>query len=423
MKRILGVAAITPAMLLATTAVAAELDLMMSDVDGKVGVVADFIERYKEIDPDTTITLNQVGYDVIREQLAGQLEAGVGPDMAFVTNLGGMNPYYVDLAPYVDVDAWEAAYGAVLPWYRAGQPDGIYGFHSELTVTGPFVNVTMFDEAGVDLPGDGSTWEDWAEASRAVMEETGAYAGMIIDRSGHRFAGPAMSYGAAYFDGDGKLIIDDGFRTFAEMLVAWHEEGLMPPDIWPAVSGGKYANGNEMFFNQDVPFYYSGSWNTAQVQDNVGDTFEWRVVPSPCGPAGCGAMPGGQGLVAFDQGQSDEDKAAMARFIDWMATKENAAEFYGTTYAIPAHAELQAEGIDYTAYGASQAVSEGLNVFAAAAATSKETTPQAYDLQGSPVNFVIFNATAQYISGVMNGEMDMDQAIERIRAEIEENAQ
>jgi alpha-1,4-digalacturonate transport system substrate-binding protein len=404
---------------LATSAFAAEINLMISDVDGKANIVAEMVERYKAVDPDTTITLNVVGYDVIREQLPIQLEAGSGPDLAFVTNLGGLNPYYLDLTPYVDAAAWEAAYGAVLPWYRAGKPGGIYGFHTELTVTGPYVNLTKFEEAGVDVPAPGATWDDWAAATGEVQSKLGMYAGMVMDRSGHRMAGPAMSYGAKYFDADGKLVADEGFRKFAEMMVAWHKDGLMPPDIWPAVSGSKYANGNEMFFSQDVPFYMSGSWNAGNVQKNVGDKFDWSVVPVPCGPAGCGVMPGGAGLVGFKQTKSAD---AVGKFIAWMGAKEQAKEWYTRTYAIPAHAELQKEGLDYAAAGASPRVSEGLNAFGAMAAAAAEQTPQAYQLQGNPKNFVIFNATVEYVSAVMNGGLTMDEAMAKIDEELAKNA-
>ena len=414
-------AASAMAMISASAAMAADLDLMISDVDSKAAVVTEMVERYTAANPDVTSTLNQVGYNVIREQLPVQLEADTGPDLAFVTNLGGLNPHYVDLTPFVDADAWEEAYGAVLPWYRAGAPDGIYGYHTEMTVTGPYVNLTMFEEAEVDVPAPGATWDDWAEATQAVMDATGSYAGMVMDRSGHRMAGPAMSYGAAYFDDAGKLIVDEGFKTFSQKMIDWHKSGLMPADIWPAVSGSKYANGNEMFFNGDVPFYMSGSWNTGNVQENVGDKFDWMVAPVPCGPAGCGIMPGGAGLVAFKSGDAAKEEAA-AKFVAWMAEEEQAREWYSRTYAIPAHSKLQAEGLDYVGAGASEAVANGLAAFTSMAAAAAEQTPQAYQLQGSKFGFVMYNATVQYLGAALNDELTIDEAMAKIAEELDTNA-
>lgn len=414
-----GASAVTLAV--ATPALAVDLSFMISDVDGKAAILADMAERYQQDNPDVNIEFNLVGYDVIRDQLTLQMEAGTGPDLVMTTNLGTHAPYMVDLTPYVDAAAWEEAYGAVLPWYRAGRESGIYGFHSEMTVTGPYVNLTMFEEAGVELPAPGATWEDWATATQAVMDATGAYAGMVMDRSGHRMAGPAMSYGAAYYDESGKLIVDDGFKTFSQMMIDWHASGLMPPDVWPAVSGGKYANGNEMFFNQDVPFYMSGSWNTSNVQNNVGDAFAWSVVQVPCGPAGCGVMPGGAGIVALTSGNAEREEAS-AKFVAWMGETEQAREWYTRTYAIPAHAGLQEEGLDYASAGASEAVSEGLKAFTAMAAAASEQTPQAYRLQGDPNNFVVFNSTVQYLGAALNGELSLDEAMTKIQEEIDTNA-
>lgn len=400
-----------------TVAWSANLSIMMSADGPEVELMEGLIDKYKSVAPGVNIEINLVGYNVIREQLPVQLEAGTGPDIGKITDLGGLNPYYVDLTPYVDADEWNKQYSGVLPWYRAGKPDGIFGFHNEMTVTGPYINVSMFEEAGVDIPKPGSTWDDWADATREVMEATGSYAGMVMDRSGHRMAGPAMSYGAKYFDSNGNMIVDEGYKAFAQRMIDWHAEGLMPPDVWPAVSGSKYANGNEMFFNQDVPFYMSGSWNVTNVMNSVGDNFEWAKVPVPCGPAGCGIMPGGSGFVAFNHSPNAEEAA---KFVAWLGKYEQARHWYTHRMAIPAHAQIQSEGIDYSEAGASATVSDALNIFAADAARAANETPQAYQLQGSKFGFVIYNATTEYLAGVMNGEFDLNTAISRIEAEVKE---
>ena len=292
------------------------------------------------------VMVETVGYDIIRDQLENQLQTDAAPDMARVTNLGGLNQYYLDLAPYVDTAGWEAAYGATLPWFRApgGEDKGVYGWMTGLTVTGPYINVTMFDDAGVDIPGEGATWDDWAAALGTVKDTLGITAGLAMDRTAHRMAGPAFAYGAKFFDDAGQpILVDDGFKKFAETFVGWHESGLMPAEGWPAGSGTQYRNAAPLFLSGDVAMHMSGSWMINNYAENIKD-FEWRAVPIPCGPGGCGAMPGGAGVVAFKSTKSPE---AAAAFVDFLAQKDNAAMFASATRQIPAHAELQAEGVDY----------------------------------------------------------------------------
>lgn len=61
-----------------------------------------------------------------------RLAGGSGPDFATVTDLGGLNRYYLDLTPYVDAKYWEDNFSNVLKWYRSGPDDkGIYGMHTQ----------------------------------------------------------------------------------------------------------------------------------------------------------------------------------------------------------------------------------------------------------------------------------------------------
>ena len=68
---------------------------------------------------------------------------------------------------------------------------GIYGLPMQLTVTAPIVNATLFEQAGVPLPGPKATWDEWAADAAKVAKATKTEAGMALDRSGHRFAASA----------------------------------------------------------------------------------------------------------------------------------------------------------------------------------------------------------------------------------------
>ena len=71
---------------------------------------------------------------------------------------GGLSQYYLDLSPYLSDPAyWEENFGSTLSWLRpTGDEDGIYGFQTQLTITGPFINRTLFEQAGVDVPSNSS---------------------------------------------------------------------------------------------------------------------------------------------------------------------------------------------------------------------------------------------------------------------------
>ncbi len=398
----------------AAAAQADEVSFLCYQDSNECDVIAGLLPAF-EAQTGHTVAMDVVGFDVVRDQLENQLQTDGAPDVARVVNLGGLNQYYLDLAPYVDGDTWEANYGATLPWFRApgGEDAGIYGWMTQLTVTGPYVNTTMFEDAGVDMPGDGATWDDWAAALTEVKDTLGLNAGLAMDRTAHRMAGPAFAYGAQFFDDAGNpILVDDGFRTFAETFVGWHESGLMPADGWPAGSGTAYRNAAPLFLSGDVAMHMSGSWMINSYANDISD-FDWEAVPIPCGPGGCGAMPGGAAIVAFD---STDVPEAAAAFVDFLAAEENAATFASETRNIPAHQGLQAAGVDYG--DASPAVSQALQVFARNAVAAADTTPQAYTFQGYAKNFVIYGVVPDYLTQAITGEITLDEALAAIDADV-----
>ena len=378
-------------------------------------VTRDLLDRFEKANPTIKVTIDKVGFAVIREQLETRLQANEGPDMARVTNLGGLNKYYLDLTPHINAANWEANFGSTLPWMRVGKADkGIYGWMTQLTVTGAYVNKTMFDQAGVKMPAAGATWDDWAKATAEVQKKGKVYAGMALDRTGHRFAGMAISYGAKYFDADGNpsAVVDDGFKAMAERIVQWHKDGLMPQDIWPGASGAKWKNAGDMFINNDVAMHIAGSWMIQKYVSDVGSKFEWVVAPGPCGPAGCSAMPGGAAMVAF---KTTKYPAEVGKVMEFMVSEPIVKEYYERTVQIPAHKAVAEKGLTY-----------GKEVTPEAQAALKQFTadfgkimPPAHALQGYQRNVAIFNATVNYVAQAITGTLTLPEAYKKVQEEID----
>ena len=407
-----GLAALLAAAL-AGPAAAADLRVSCYSDGNECEVTTDLARRFMQANPDVRVSVDQVPYKSIQESLPVQLAAGNGPDIARVTDFGAISRYFLDLRPLLpDAAYWDANFGATLPWMRAGAGDnGIHGLPTQLTVTGPIVNATLFEQAGVPLPGPKATWDDWAAAAASVAKATKTQAGMALDRSGHRFAAGAIAYGAQYFGADGlPAVTDPGFRAFAERFVRWNRDNTVEREVWAATGGGAYRDAFEEFAGGRVVVYVSGSWQVSRLQSSVGDGFDWVVAPPPCGPAACTAMPGGAAFVAFKSSKSPKEAA---RFLDYLASAPVYAEMTARTANIPAHAGLQASGVKYDLPAPAQAA---LQSFTQAAAG---ISPVAYRLQGYILNRPIFNATVARLSQAIVGELTLDQAYARIDQDVQ----
>ncbi|RYH03517.1 carbohydrate ABC transporter substrate-binding protein [Salipiger sp. IMCC34102] len=373
-------------------------------------VYDDLLTQFEEQNEGVDVVVDVVPYQAILENLPVQLASGNGPDMAKITDLGGLNEYYLDLTDYVDTAYYEDNFGNTLDWYRAGDRQGLYGLHTQLTITGAFVNATLFEQAGVEMPGEGATWDDWAEATTAVAEATDATYPMAIDRSGHRVAGPAISYGAEYFDDEGNGSFD-GFAPFAEQFVAWNEDGTMARDVWASQGGATYADAAQEFINGEVVLYYSGSWQVARMDEQIGDFFDWQVIGSPCGPTGvCSAMPGGAGIVGFEQTEHPE---IVASVIDFLAQQDIYAEAAARTRNLPAHAGVASQGVEFE--DSSEAAQAALNAFGS---DLENVSPVAFAYQGYAGNRAMFGITVERLSQAIVGELSVDEAMTRMSEDL-----
>jgi len=375
-------------------------------------VMQDLIDRFEKDNADIDVVLDNVAYTVVRDQLPVQLEAGQGPDLARVTTLKDLAPHWLDLRPHLkDAAYFETNFGPYLDWMRPEGSDMIPGYMTQLTVTGPFVNRTLFEQAGVPLPGDKATWDEWAAAVKQVAESQGVPIPLAIDRSGHRIAGPAISFGAKFIAPDGQpAVIDDGFKALAERVAKWHEDGTMPREIWGGVAGKTYKAANEEFANGQVVMYFSGSWQIAQFEKTIGDAFDWGAVPPPCGPAACTGLPGGAGVVAIKYTQHPEE---VARLVEYLASEPVLKEFYERTLFLPGHVGITQSGLNYQTEN--ESVKQSLDAFLQSARNLAELANRMPSWAWSNI---VYEAMITRLSQVVAGELTLDDAYTRIEEDV-----
>ena len=408
------VAATLSTALAGMAAQAGEIRVMCYQDGNECDVTNELARRFEAQNPGTKVVVDTVPYKTIVEQLPVQLAAGQGPDIARVTDLGGLSKHYLDVSTHVkDRRYWEANFGATAPWLAPTPGDkGIYGFMSQLTMTGPYVNKTLFEQAKVAIPGPRATWDEWVAAARQVARATQTKAAMAWDRSGHRFAGPAISYGAKIFDAKGDLALDAGYRATVDKFVGWHKDGTMLREVWAGSGGSSYADSIGEFINGNVVMVLSGSWQINRLQRDIGTKFDWVSVPNPCGPAACSGIPGGAAWVALKTSKSPKEAGA---FLDFMASEASYGEFTARTNNIPAHAGLARKGVNYTS--AQPGARAALGVFSGGVAN---LSPVAYQFQGYKFNRAVMLPTVARVTQAIVGEMNTDEAFNKISADMQD---
>ncbi|MEO8394594.1 MAG: extracellular solute-binding protein, partial [Chloroflexota bacterium] len=254
--------------------------------DGNEGtVMRALLDTFEAANPDIKVQMDTVDYATgIQKTLPVQIQAGEGPDIARMTAFTGLTDYYLNMRDLVeDADYWDASFPqiAMQAMRPADDTTGLYGFPTQFTITGPFINKTLFDQAKIEVPTGDVTWEQWTDVAKQVADATETSYAIAIDRSGHRIAGPAMSDGATFFAADGSVTIDSpGFRDFANLFIKWHTDEITPADVWISNSNS-YAAAADFFINSQLVFYMSGSWQISNFAQNIGDKFDWMAVPNP----------------------------------------------------------------------------------------------------------------------------------------------
>jgi alpha-1,4-digalacturonate transport system substrate-binding protein len=219
-----------------------------------------------------------------------------------------------------------------------------------------------------------------------------------------------MSMGATLIDENGDFTIDtQGFRDFVQLLKSWHDEGLMPEELW--LTGDALNNCIDWFKTDELVMCMTGSWQINTLANDVGDAFDWVMVGNPTGAGGSTGVAGGAAIVAFSDTEHPE---AVARLMEFLYAPENYSVISAGMPSLPAQKEVAEMGVDFETDN--PFVLAALDAFTAEVPKLQD---QAVQLNVHPYAFAYYRNSANRIAQYLAGELTLDEMVATLQADID----
>ena len=231
--------------------------------------------------------------ETFKSRVISDFEAGAEPDVLFYFNGNDSNPF-VEAGKVVTIDEIRSVY----PDYASNMKDEMipacpadnkkyavpfYGYWE-----GMFVNKSVCEQAGAEIPGADTTWEEFMEICQKIKDA--GYDPITVDDAyqqsmyGHYLAmiKDVDWVGELLTDKTGKLWDDPAILQMAEDFQELREKGYFAKsvgsNVFPAAQNGEFAMGT-------AAMYYNGSWLPNEVAEITGDDFQWGAMffPAPEG--------------------------------------------------------------------------------------------------------------------------------------------
>ncbi|MEN5073586.1 sugar ABC transporter substrate-binding protein [Isoptericola cucumis] len=198
--------------------------------------------------------------------------------------------------------------------------DEQYGVPKDFDTVALWYNKALFADAGVDLPTDEWTWDDFSEAANTIsdkLSDKGVY-GVVTELNS---AGQS-SYYDTILQAGGFMISDDGTTSgydepeSIEGLQFWAD--LVESGASPSLQQLSDTKPNIWFNSGKAAMFTSGNWSVAEMKDSKHKD-DFGIVRLPKGPEQrATVIHGVANVVAADS----ENQAAANAFLSYLGSEE-----------------------------------------------------------------------------------------------------
>lgn len=223
-----------------------------------------------------------------QDVLVTEIEAGTAPDVFWIpgTDIArfASSNLILNLADLAAMDADYSAdnfYAGPMGFLTTQLPDAegdaLWGLPRDVSAFAIYYNQDLFDEAGLDYPETGWTWDDFAEAATEIDSLSDEITGFGMDAWWGPWGYWVNAAGSGFFNEDFTAC---GLNNDATAEGLSFITGLMNDGA--AVAWGDPSEGP--FLAGQLGMYMNGRWATPGMIANA--DFNWNAAPLPIGPSG-----------------------------------------------------------------------------------------------------------------------------------------
>ncbi len=384
-------------------------------------ITVEAIELYEELNPGVTIEYEYYSYD----DYFTKLKTLVASDQVWdIFQLGGNFPEYQDKIYYLNefVDSGVIDTSEISEAYLQTTMDtegNMVGLSNGVNAYAIAYDPDMFEEAGVDLPTENWTWDDYYEAATKIHEELGIF-GCSSFTSSEFIAGCSTYIGQygevgeySFFniDLDGMGFDDPQMLTpYIEMRATMIEEGSYP-DSGAAAEITDIENDFLVTGEAAMTWVAVNQFPTIyDVCQEDGRTLALATLPriTEDGPSGVVT----QSSQMMSLSQDSENKEAAAAFINWFVNSTECNEILQGERGISVNDTVRAALAENASEG-DQLMLDYMDLIA-----TFEVPDEINVLSPSGQDEVVDNYI-NYISQVVFGEITAEEAAEKTYADAE----
>ncbi|MGW2475171.1 extracellular solute-binding protein [Streptomyces sp. NPDC001665] len=293
--------------------------------------LATVAKDFEKDNPNITVKVTPIGWDVVGQKMTAAAAAGKLPDMAQMGSTMMGQYIALDVLEPVDTKTFKKSDFFPATWNSNVVDGTAYGVPWYADVRGLYYRTDLAKKAGDDKAP--VTWEDHHKLAEAY-QKAGSQWGTALQPSN---TGAWQSWVQFLYSEGGSIVGEDGKSALGspeavkafETWGRYFEDGLAKKNFVPGSDVGKtFAKGDE-------PMFMSGPWmvqNLSEQQPQLKG--KWKTAQLPAGPKGSVSWVGGASLVTF---KDSEHKAAAEKFTQFLTTPEAQANWYGVTKSLPAN--------------------------------------------------------------------------------------